>query len=252
MVYCSVACCNNGNHNRSDLSYFIFPSDKRLGTWIKFCRRADKRLATEATKAKTGKTNNLRICSAHFDPKTYRKTLNGRRETYDTALPTIFRPNDECTPRSVRYETAKKKRRLEVSDHIKTCLSRQFALVDADGRDVTTNLADVRSSNDDFRDVQHDQSYCFSAEGVLSSNELFQDPEPEKVSVGFQTDMTMFDLEQLENEVKNLKNRLADKAKLKRDMFMEDVLKNDDSVKFYTGIPTLGCFNLISDYQARS
>ena len=28
---------------------------------------------------------------------------------------------------------------------------------------------------------------------------------------------------------------------------MDDVLKNDDSVKFYTGIPSLGCSNLISD-----
>ena len=28
---------------------------------------------------------------------------------------------------------------------------------------------------------------------------------------------------------------------------MDDVLKNDDSVKFYTGIPSLGCFNLISE-----
>lgn len=28
---------------------------------------------------------------------------------------------------------------------------------------------------------------------------------------------------------------------------MDDVLKNDDSVKFYTGIASLGCFNLISD-----
>ncbi|CAH3108439.1 unnamed protein product [Porites lobata] len=228
MVYCSVACCNNGNHNRNDLSYFIFPSDKRLGSWIKFCRRADK--------------------NAHFDPKAYRKTLNGRRKTYNTALPTIFRPNDECTPRSVRYETARKRRRLEFSDcKTNTLLPSQVSLADADG-EITTDLVDVRSSNADFCDVQHDHSYCLSAEDDRSSTVLLQDTEPEMVrSVGCQTDMTLFDLEQLENEVKNLKNRLNDKAKLKRDLFMEDVLENDDSVKFYTGIPTLGCFNLISE-----
>ena len=28
---------------------------------------------------------------------------------------------------------------------------------------------------------------------------------------------------------------------------MDDVLKNDDSVKFYTGIPSLGCLNLMTD-----
>lgn len=248
MVYCSVACCNNGNHNRNDLSYFIFPSDKRLGSWIKFCRRADKKFSVESAKAKAGKSNNLRICSAHFDPKAYRKTLNGRRKTYNTALPTIFRPNDECTPRSVRYETARKRRRLEFSDcKTNTLLPSQVSLADADG-EITTDLVDVRSSNADFCDVQHDHSYCLSAEDDRSSTVLLQDTEPEMVrSVGCQTDMTLFDLEQLENEVKNLKNRLNDKAKLKRDLFMEDVLENDDSVKFYTGIPTLGCFNLISE-----
>lgn len=39
----------------------FFPSTR---DWIKFCRRADKKFAIEATKAKAGKPNNLRICSA--------------------------------------------------------------------------------------------------------------------------------------------------------------------------------------------
>lgn len=65
--------------------------------------------------------------------------------------------------------------------------------------------------------------------------------------MGCQTDITTSDFEKLENELKNLKNWLADKKTLKRDLFMDDVLKNDDSVKFYMGIPSLGCFNLISD-----
>lgn len=26
---------------------------------------------------------------------------------------------------------------------------------------------------------------------------------------------------------------------------MEDVLKNDDSITFYNGVPTLGCFNVL-------
>ena len=156
--------------------------------------------------------------------------------TYDTALPTIFRPNDECTPRSVRYETARKRRQLEFSDcKTNTLLPSQVLLADADG-EITTDLVDVRSSNADFRDAQHDHSYCFSEEDDPSSTVLLQDTEPEMVrsqrSVGCQTDMTLFNLEKLDNEVKNLKNRLNDKAKLKPDLFMEDVLENDDSVKF--------------------
>jgi len=37
----------------------------------------------------------------------------------------------------------------------------------------------------------------------------------------------------------------VDNAKKRREMVvMEDVLKSDDSVKFYTGIPLLACFTL--------
>ena len=77
---------------------------------------------------------------------------------------------------------------------------------------------------------------------------MFENPEPEKVkSVGCQTDISTSDFEKLGKELKSLRKRLADKKTLKRDLFMDDVLKNDDSVKFYTGIPSLGCFNLISE-----
>ncbi len=92
MVYCSVACCKNGNHNRKDLSYFIFPTDKRLSKLLKFCHRADRKFADEGTKAYDGQKNNLRICSNHFRPSAYRKTLNGIRKTHGTALLTIFHP----------------------------------------------------------------------------------------------------------------------------------------------------------------
>jgi len=52
-------------------------------------------------------------------------------------------------------------------------------------------------------------------------------------------------VEELEGQLKTLKATLADEAKLKRESFLEDVMKNDDSVKFYTGIPTLGCLNML-------
>lgn len=47
--------------------------------------------AEVAAKGKTGKTNNLRTCSAHFPLKAQIKPLNGRRQTCDSALPTLFR-----------------------------------------------------------------------------------------------------------------------------------------------------------------
>ncbi len=57
--------------------------------------------------------------------------------------------------------------------------------------------------------------------------------------------MSMLDIERLQRELESLQNKLSEKASLKRDLSIEDVLKDDDSVKFYTGIPTLGCFNMV-------
>ena len=65
MVYCSVACCTNRNHNQQDLSYFVFPSDERLKKWLKFCHRADKKYAIEATKSRVG--NRTRIVQENIE-----------------------------------------------------------------------------------------------------------------------------------------------------------------------------------------
>ena len=75
---------------------------------LKFCRRADKKFAMEATKAEAGKPNNLRICSAHFVLESYKRTLNGRRKILESALPTIFKPTEKSSPRDVRYESVRK------------------------------------------------------------------------------------------------------------------------------------------------
>ena len=101
-----------------------------------------------------------------------------------------------------------------------------------------------------MQDIYHDHSYCFVAENdetdrASNSNLKKSKPRSEKVnSVSCQTDLTIPDIEQLEEQIKSLKDTLSDKAKLKREFFLEDVMENDDSVKFYTGIPTLGCLQL--------
>ena len=65
MVYCLVAGFNNGNHNRKELSYLIFPTDKRLGTWIKFCHRADKKVCIGSGEGGNGKEQQFE----DFSPK---------------------------------------------------------------------------------------------------------------------------------------------------------------------------------------
>ena len=91
------------NHNRQDLSYFVFPSDSRLRKWLKFCRTADKKFAIKATKAKAEKPNNLWICSSHFVQEPYKRTLNGGRKILESALQTIFKPSEKRSPRDVCY-----------------------------------------------------------------------------------------------------------------------------------------------------
>ena len=39
--YCAVAVCQNGPHNRPDLTYFAFPEDNtRRRKWIVFCKKS--------------------------------------------------------------------------------------------------------------------------------------------------------------------------------------------------------------------
>ena len=189
-------------------------------------------------------------------PRRTKKTLNGKRVPYHTALPTLFQPNmEDNSRRSILYETVKRKRQHQFRDENNTNRRQRTATsqFDTDAEDLAVE-SDVPCTVADIRDVEHDHSYSLAADDdhQCRRNEL---KEPEKTkSVGCQTEMSLFDLEEWEKEkrrlrceIKNLQDRLSDKAKLKRELFMEDVLKNDDCVKFYTGIPTLGCFNMLTD-----
>ena len=59
----------------------------------------------------------------------------------------------------------------------------------------------------------------------------------------------------LRTEDKTLRNRLNDKSALRCEICMDDLLKNDETVKFYTGIPTLACltaiFNLLKPFAQK-
>lgn len=74
----------------------------------------------------------------------------------------------------------------------------------------------------------------------------------ESVSVSCQTDIDQLEMEELVKTVarlkienKNLRNKVNNKAAMKREIFLDNVLNNDESVKFYTGLPTLTCLMAI-------
>lgn len=65
-----------------------------------------------------------------------------------------------------------------------------------------------------------------------------------------QTDLTadeieylITELEECRKKAKILEEKLENKKRLKRDLIIEDVLRDAESVKFYTGLPNLACFN---------
>ena len=49
----------------------------------------------------------------------------------------------------------------------------------------------------------------------------------------------------LEIEKKVLRNKVNNKAAMKHELFMDNAFNNDESVKFYTGLPTLTCLMAI-------
>lgn len=77
---------------------------------------------------------------------------------------------------------------------------------------------------------------------------------PQYVSAETQTDLTGTDIEELENENKMLQNRLQDKQGLMVEGFMENVLKSDQSVKKYTGVPSKkvlnGLFEILDEHES--
>lgn len=46
-------------------------------------------------------------------------------------------------------------------------------------------------------------------------------------------------------KAKILEEKLENKKRLKRELIIEDMPRDDESVKFYTGLPNLACFNFI-------
>ena len=72
---------------------------------------------------------------------------------------------------------------------------------------------------------------------------------PEKVKDGLvyhgeavQTDLTAEQITRMEQA--SFKQR----DELKRDLFMEDVQRDDGSVRFYTGLPSLSCLLMLFDF----
>ena len=108
--------------------------------------------------------------------------------------------------------------------------------------DETQNKSNSYTVFDPFMD----HSYCDREDNMVDSSV--------DTSASCQTDITLDDLKQWEEQAKELKtenaellNKYSDKAALKNYLFYEDVIKSDESVKFYTGIPSRACLLMLFD-----
>ena len=237
--YCAVALCRNGSKKRPDLSYFCFPTrPNERKKWEVFCKRADKKFKT---------LGDPRICSLHFKESDIEISISGRKRLRSGCYPTIFDPTKSThtvSSRSKRladrkrqcYEQPQAKkvcpRKLEFEDSIETCVD--FS-------------ADVAS-------VNHDHSYfCIEEQATPKSNTNGSDTTlPKgKCSAACQTDLTADEINYLVSELEEcrrknriLSEKLENKKDLKREINIEDMIRDDESVKFYTGLPNLPCFNL--------
>ena len=123
-------------------------------------------------------------------------------------------------------------KKLDIEDSIETCV------------DVS---ADATS-------VNHDHSYfCSQEQATPKSNTNGSDTTlpNSNCSMASQTDFTadkidylVSELEECRRKNKILSEKLENPKDLKRELNTEDMIRDDESVKFYTGLPNLACFSL--------
>ena len=205
MKYCAISVCKNYSKKRPDLSFFEFLIDKRLR----------KKWSTFCRRADTEfqYTANLH--------------MGGIKKVAKGVCPTIFNPQEVpsgTSEREKRMISRRGKRKLSDESHLK------FA---TKSPSVSSDVA------------LKDHVYISPTEKNISKVN-------ESASVSCQTDIDQLQMEKLVKNVARLKtenkvlqNKINNKAVIKRELFMDNMLKNDESVKFYTGLPTLTCLMAI-------
>ena len=149
--FCSVAICLNSSRNRPDLSFFCFPSEQSSRrVWKNFCRRSDPELRDKKT----------RICIAHFEASSIKKSLGGRREIIPGELPKYFNPSTNEGPVSSREKRLDVRKKRTFHEYPKPKKSRR---VTQEGKDtsVTSNEAVLLDHNEGREGVKWELRFAF-------------------------------------------------------------------------------------------
>lgn len=201
------------------MSYFGFPSNVKIRRkWETFCRRADNKFKN---------LSDPRICSLHFKYEDLRKGLSGKSSIIPGTVPTIFDPTKGPSKENLRTERLEK-RTLRVQQSVAAFqadehpVKKKPKICDKDITDVSASEALAKSVG--CRNLPYcNHDYTDRVDKVDESHK----------NLMCQTDLTIGDFEAMAEELQTLKAKLNSK------------FKQEKTVKFYTGIPSLACFMLL-------
>ena len=229
---CAYKCSNSEQKKRqtgkypelAQVNFFPFPPDnpnkgyapgmterERRKKWIAACRLQSLNV-----------TRHTRICSVHFE--------GGLGPTKANPVPTIFDFPQHLQPKSPKCRSDPEERRKNATPPSmgQAKKTKNFKYASTQENPNEPESFDRRYNRGDDHSV---------AEGVTTYGPMYVDAE-------VQTVLTASDIQSMEDSTAKLANR----TNLKRDIFIEDVCKNDRSVRFYTGIPSLACLFMLFNF----
>lgn len=258
----------------SDVTFHCFPPDnektqyapgmnerERRRRWIVACR-----LETLSV------TRHTRICSKHFE--------GGLGPTKASPIPTIFDFPKHLQPKKVKQRQDPEERRLKgvMNASMRSATQKQSrprpsqskASASLNLREPTLSQENQLKHNESRVGEQISDQEILFASSELGHNESVVDNEiddrdlllvksqpelsanPTKFKddllyhdEAVQTDLTADQVSKMEQAHFKLHEQ---RNELKRELFMEDVQRDDNSVKFYTGLPSLSCLLMLFNF----
>ena len=235
--HCCAYNCNNSKQKTKNpekypelahIEFFPFPPDnprkcyapgmseqERRKRWIVACRLESLNV-----------TRHTRICSVHFD--------GGLGPTKANPVPTIFSFPEHLQQKTpvARIDPEERRKRFYETP--------QSALTARAAKKVNKKLyASPERPQANSANHTSDEDFTLITE-TLSEPEC----QPKRVDAEVQTDLTSSDIQSMQD----MKGKFDNRSQLKRDLFLEDVCRNDRTVRFYTGIPSLACLLMLFDF----
>ena len=208
----------------AEVTFHPFPLDNPAKQYVSGMSEKERRQKwiAECRLQSLNVTRHTRICSKHFE--------GGLGPTKANPVPTLFDFPEHLKRKTPLSRTDPEKRRNSVTPKArkskKIIPKELYGNSSKNARDASSPSAE----NDVFVHVVEE-----------AANSHADDCQQIHREIGVQTDITAEDICSMEKA----KEKLEKKAELKRDLFIEDVCKNDRSVKFYTGLPSLACLNML-------